>query len=361
LNPVREAISAGDWPILVTGASGFVGGHVARELAGAGHRVRGLYRRPPRIDPGDPAIEWVEGDLREPRGRSRALTGVRGVVHAASWVSLGSDARGEGREVNVDATRGLIADCVASGVERLVYTSTIHTIAAGTAERPADEETPWNLEAVRSPYERTKREAESWVLDGLGGRLETVALCPGMVIGPRDPKPTSTRVLLWMARSPVALLPGGGIPIIDAHVAALAHRRAMGLGEPGRRYAIVGPYRKYSEMAGLVARVAGRPWGVLTVPDPAERPLVGLADRLDRLSGGRWVEVSRAAIAGGFLHLHVQGRRADAAFGLRHPPPIVSIFEALDDAQRSGLAPWLRLREPVEITRPDAVPEPVEG
>jgi dihydroflavonol-4-reductase len=291
----------------------------------------------------------------------RALTGIRGVVHSASWVSLGSDPVGEGREVNVDATRGLIADCVTSGVERLVYTSTIHTIAAGTAEHPADEGTPWNLDSVRSPYERTKREAESWVMDGQGGRLETIALCPGMVIGPRDPKPTSTSLLLLMARSPVAFLPGGGIPIIDARVAALAHRRAMGLGEPGRRYALVGPYRSYSEIARMVARVVGLPWGVLTVPDSAERPLVWMADRLDRLSGGRRIELSGAAIAGGFLRLHVQGKRADTTFGLHHPPPLVSIFEALDDARRSGLAPWLRLREPVEVGSSRSVLQPADG
>lgn len=344
------AIDPAEWPVLVTGASGFVGGHVARELARAGHPVRGLHRRPPRIDPGDPAIEWTEGDLRDPSDRRRALAGVRGVVHSASWVSLGSDPAGNGLAVNVEATRGLIADAVASGVERLVYTSTLHTLAAGTPLDPADEDTPWNLESVRSPYERTKREAEAWVLDGMDGRLPAVALCPGMVIGARDPKPTSTSLLLVMARTPLAFLPGGGIPVVDARVAALAHRRALGGGEPGRRYALVGPYLGFAEIARLVGRVAGRPWRVLAVPDALEGPLVWLAGGIDRLSGGRRIEVSRAAIAGGFLRLHVRGDRADAAFGLSHPSPILSIFEALQDARRSGIAPWLRLREPPEAS-----------
>ncbi|WP_435010541.1 NAD-dependent epimerase/dehydratase family protein [Tundrisphaera lichenicola] len=337
---IREA----DWPVLVTGASGFVGGHIARGLARAGHPVRALYRREPRIDPGDPPIEWMEGDLRNPLDRHRALIGVRGVIHSASWVSLGSDPGSVGQEVNVDATRGLIEDSVASGVERLVYTSTLHTLATGTPDSPADEGTSWNLESVRSPYERTKREAESWVLDGLGGRLSTIALCPGMVIGPRDPKPTSTSVLLVMARSPIAFLPGGGIPVLDASVAALAHRRALWLGEPGRRYALVGPYLSYAEIARLVGRIVGQPHAVLTIPDLVQWPIVRLAGGFDRLTGGRRIEVSRAAIAGGFLRLHVRGDLADSTFGLHHPPPIESICRALADAKRSGLAPWLKIR-----------------
>lgn len=335
-----------DWPVLVTGASGFVGGHVARELARAGHPVRGLTRCRPKVEPGDPPIAWVRGDLRDEGDRRRALAGVRGVVHSASWVHLGADRRGEGEAVNVGATRGLVADAVAAGVERLVYTSTLHTLASGSAEDPADEDSPWNLDRVRSPYARTKREAEAIVLDGLGGKLPGVALCPGMVIGPRDPKPTSTSLLLIMARSPVAFLPGGGIPVIDAGVAALAHRRAFWRGEPGRRYALVGPYLSYAEMARLVGRVAGSPRRVVRLPDAIEGPLVLAAGWLDRLGGGARIEVSAAAIAGGFLRLHVRGDRADAAFGLAHPPPIESIRRALEDARRSGLAPRLRLRRP---------------
>ncbi len=332
-----------DWPVLVTGASGFLGGHIARDLASAGHRVVGLTRRPPIERPGDPAIDWVIGDLREPDARIHALRGVRAVVHTAGWVRLGSDPRGESRAVNVDATRNLLADAIAAGVERFVFTSTTHTLAAGTADHPADESSPWNLTGVRSPYEQTKREAEAIVLDGLGGKLPGVALCPGMVIGPRDPKPTSTSLLLIMGRSPVGFLPGGGIPIIDASVAAHAHRRAIEVGEPGTRYALVGPYLSFAAMARLVGRVTGWPVGIFPLPDFLEVPLV------DRLSGGRWIEVSGAAIAGGFLRLHVSGKRADEAFGLVHPPPIVSVYRALEDARKVGFASGMGIRRLPEV------------
>jgi dihydroflavonol-4-reductase len=339
-----------DWPVLVTGASGFLGGHIARELARAGHPVKGFSRRFVPVEvPDDPPMEWVIGDLREPLDRQRALKTVRAVVHTAGWVSLGSDPRGEGRAVNVEATRGLLADSIAAKVERFVFTSTSHTLAAGSVDAPANESTPWNLASVTSPYEQTKREAEAIVLDGLGGKLPGVALCPGMVIGPRDPKPTSTSLLILMARSPVGFLPGGGIPVIDASVAALAHRRAIERGEPGTRYALVGPYLRFAEMARLVGRVTGWPVGVIPLPDFLEGPLVGSAGVVDRLARGRWIEVSRAAVAGGFLRLHIDGDRADRAFGLVHPPPIVSIYRALQDARSAGLAPGMGLRQPAEV------------
>jgi dihydroflavonol-4-reductase len=329
-----------DWPVLVTGAGGFVGGHVARHLAGAGHRVRGLVRRRPRPRPGDTPIEWITGDLRDPEACRRAVEGVRGVVHSAGWVSLGRDPRGLSHEVNVAATVALLEAAMRAGVERFVFTSTLHTLAAGTPEHPADEHAAWNLHSVDSPYARTKREAEAHVRAASSRTFSTVVLCPGMVIGPRDPKPTSTRLLLALARSPIAVLPRGGIPMIDAGVLALAHRRALICGEPGARYAVVGPYLSYAELARAVADVAGWPCSTILLPDVLLGPLRGIAVLWDRLGLG--AELSGTSVAGGFLRLHVSGHRADHCFGLTHPPPLESIRAALVDARDAGRIPGLR-------------------
>ena len=331
--------------VLVTGAGGFVGGHVARGIAQEKrYRVRGLVRRPPRIEPGDPEIEWVSGDLRSSEDRQRAVAGSRFVIHCASWVRLGHDPDGNSVAVNVEATRGLLAASLAAGVERFVYTSTLQTIAAGTAEIPAIEASRWNLNSVRSPYTETKRAAEAMVLAANSGTMATMALCPAMAIGPRDSGPTSTGVVLEMSRVRVVTLPAGGIPVVAVETLAAAHANALDSGEPGTRYAVAGPYLSYRDLARLVTAVSGRPQTILNLPDWTERALAGMAGGIDRASRGRWPAISRAVLAGGFLRFHVSGERADRAFGLVHEPPSKAIVRTLEWAKRSGLAPWLRDR-----------------
>ncbi len=329
----REPDPSG-WPVLVTGAGGFVGGHIARELAGARHRVRGLTRRPPRIEPGDPTIDWLVGDLRDAGVRRQALAGVRGVIHAASWVCLGLDPHGTSQVINVEATTSLLAEAARSGVERFVYTSTLYTMAAGTADEPADEFTAWNLGRVESPYTRTKREAERRVLEASGPGLSTLAICPGMVMGPRDLKPTSTMIARSLARYRIVVLPPGGIPIVDARVLATAHRRALLGGGSGTRYAVVGPYLSYPELAAVVASIVGRPRRVVALSDRWELALGRAAEWTAPLVR-RWIpDLSRQLVAGGFLRLHVNGRRADVGFGLQHPPAAESIAASLSASVR---------------------------
>ena len=171
----------------------------------------------------------------------------------------------------------------AAGVERFVYTSTSWTVAAGSPEAPAVETAVWNLDSLRSPYSETKREAERLVLEQDQPGFGTVVLCPAMVIGPRDVRPTSTRVLLHMARTPVALLPEGGTAVVDVRVVAEAHVRRLSGPRPAGAYVLAGPYLSYAEMARLVARG----WPPLANRDHPQRAgtphdLGGGADRSPR-------------------------------------------------------------------------------
>jgi dihydroflavonol-4-reductase len=318
-----------DWPVLVTGAGGFVGGHIARALAAAGHMVRGLTRRPAIVEPEDPPIEWLVGDLRDAEVVRRALFGVRGVIHAAGWVSLGPDRHRMSEALNVDVTRNLLTAAQAAGAERFVYTSTLYTLAAGTEDNPADELTAWNLDCVDSPYTRTKRRAERMVLDSSRPGFSTVALCPGMVHGPRDTKPTSTKIAKAFSRTTVAIAPPGGIPIVDVRLLAQAHRRALNSGGAGQRYAVVGPYLSYRDLATLVASITGRPRRLMVLPDRFEPLLLSAAAWIGPLVRRWWPDVSRQLVAGGFLRLHVRGERANQCFGLVHPPAIESIGQSL--------------------------------
>jgi dihydroflavonol-4-reductase len=291
--------------------------------------VRGLTRRPAVIEPDDPHIEWVVGDVSDADLVRRALTRVRGVIHTAGWVSLGPDRGGLGQILNLDATRQLLSLARAGGIERFVYTSTLYTLAAGTEENPADELTAWNLDCVNSPYTRSKRQAEHLVLASSTSGFSTIALCPGMVLGPRDIKPTSTRIAKAYSRASVAIAPPGGIPIVDAGLLAVAHRRALNSGGAGERYAVVGPYVSYRDLATSVASISGRPRRLVVLPDQLEPLVTRAAGWFGPLVRWWWPDVSRQLAAGGFLRLHVRGERADRCFGLEHPPAIQSIGRSL--------------------------------
>jgi dihydroflavonol-4-reductase len=269
---------------------------------------------------------------------------MKAVVHTAGWVSLGRDPRGESRQVNVEATATLLDRGEREGVTRFVYTSTLWTVASGTPDSPADETSAWNLSSIRCPYSVTKREAEALVLEQNRSHFQTSVICPGLVVGPRDVKPTSTGLFLAMAGTPWAMLPSGGIPTVDARVVALAHVRCLERGRPGARYIVAGRYLSYTEMARMVADLTGRPKRVLGVPDRLQPFLRFLARQSQQLRGNMASEFSEAAVSGGFLKLYVDGSCADSEFDLRHPDPLLSIYEALDDHRRSGRAPWIRMR-----------------
>jgi dihydroflavonol-4-reductase len=257
------------------------------------------------------------------------MTGVRGVIHTAGWVSLGADVDGLSQAINVQLTRHLLDQGARAGIERFVYTSTIYTLAAGTQDQSADELTDWNLHRVDSSYTRTKREAERLVLARRQHPFTTIALCPGMVLGPRDPKPTSTRIIRAYSQTSVAIATRGGIPIVDATVLALAHRRALISGGAGERYAVVGPYLSYRDLATLVKSITGRPRWVVALPDHLEPIVVRAAGWLAPLGRRWWPDMSPQLAAGGFLRLHVRGDRANACFGLEHPPARDTIARGL--------------------------------
>ena len=166
-------------------------------------------------------------------------------------------------------------------------------------------------------------------------------------MGPRDLKPTSTMIVRSLAQRRIVVLPPGGIPIVDARVLATAHRRALEAGGGGTRYAVVGPYLSYPELAAVVASIAGRPRRVIALSDRWEPALGRVAEWTSPLFR-RWIpDLSRQLIAGGFLRLHVDGRRADACFGLE-----ASARRRVDRGEPDGVRPRHRGRDREPLPRP---------
>lgn len=252
--------------VVVTGASGHVGGALVRALLERGHRVRALVRADVRALEGLD-IERFAGDVRDPASLARAFAGADVVVHAAAHVSVRrADARLT-EAVNVGGTEAVLAACRLAGVRRLVHFSSIHAFAQRPFDRPVDEDRPLCDERpARSlaPYDRTKAESERRVRDAAAAGLGVVILNPTAVIGPYDYKPSFTgRVLLALAHGRLPGLVDGGFDWVDvrdvaAATATAAERLAARRdGADLRRYLLPGHWASLADVAALAAAVTG--------------------------------------------------------------------------------------------------------
>lgn len=225
--------------VFLTGATGFVGSHIARELLAAGYAVRALARAGRALPEG---VEPVTGDLQAVGAFARALDGCRYLVHCAALYSFAPRDRARIQAVNVDATASLMAAARVAGVERAVLTSSSATL--GHAE---------------GAYHRSKAEQE---LAAFAGRVPVVALLPTAPVGPGDWKPTPTgKLVLDFARGTVlARAPGsGGMNLVAVEDVARAHLAALTRGRPGKRYAIGGENLSMDAIWEMLADLTGKP------------------------------------------------------------------------------------------------------
>jgi nucleoside-diphosphate-sugar epimerase len=197
--------------VLVTGASGFLGGAVAAELVRAGHEVRALQRRPTGVD----GVTDVLGSVTDPALLERAVEGVEGVVHLAAKVSLAGDPR-EFHTVNVGGTRLLLDAAERAGVSRFVQVSSPSVAHAGSALAGVGAE-PADPEHARGDYARTKAEAELVALARDAETMRVVAVRPHLVWGPGDTQLVE-RIVDRARRGRLPLLDGGTALIDSTYV-----------------------------------------------------------------------------------------------------------------------------------------------
>jgi dihydroflavonol-4-reductase len=220
--------------VLVTGASGFLGWHVARLLNDSGKRVKALIRTASKVRELD--VETATGDLRDPASLERAVSGCNSVFHVAADYRLWSRYPHELYDSNVEGTRNLLAAARKAGVERFVYTSTVGCIGI-PAGGIGDEAQPVGIEEMSGDYKRSKFLAEQVALEFAREGFPVVIVNPTAPIGDHDFKPTPTgKIVLDFLRGEMPAYIDTGLNLVDARDVARGHLLAAEKGKVGERY-----------------------------------------------------------------------------------------------------------------------------
>ena len=319
---------------LVTGAAGFIGGHVVAALAEAGAEVRAFDRRATAHD----GVEPVLGDVLDADAVRRAADGCDAIFHLAAVYSYAqADARAM-HAVNVEGTRVVLDAAARNGRGRVVHTSSCATCGPvrGRPATEADGPPPWELDV---PYKRTKLDGERLALRAAREGLDVVVVNPTTPVGPGDLRPTPTgRMVADVARGRArAYLRGSALNVVAVEDVAASHLRAHERGRAGERYLLGGENLALREVFAIVAAAAGRrppraavPWALAYAATRASDAALRLAGREPELLVLDAVRVAR-------LPMTFDDAKARRELGHRSRPAA----EALDRAARAALRPIL--------------------
>ena len=253
---------------LVTGASGFLGSHVARLLAERGVRVRVLLRPTgqTRLLEGL-AVERVSGDLRDSSSLASALAGVKTVYHVAADYRLWARDPREIYESNVQGTRNLLEAARRAGVEKFVYTSTVGTVALPRDGALPDENTITSIDDMIGDYKRSKWLAEQEAAQAAAAGLPVVIVNPTTPVGPGDAKPTPTgRIIVDFLNGRMPAYVDTGLNFVPVEDAAVGHLLAGERGRIGERYILGGENLTLKQALEILSQVSGRPAPRMRVP-----------------------------------------------------------------------------------------------
>lgn len=275
-------------PVLVTGASGFLGWHVARVLIERGLRVRGLVRKPGSIP--ELPVEEVVGDLRDRESLTRALAGCGLVFHVAADYRLWAKDPDEIYQSNTGGTRNLLEAARACGAERVVYTSTVGCIGF-VPGGSGDETTPVTLESMTGAYKRSKYMAEQVALDFARQGFPVVIVNPTAPVGDHDVKPTPTgKTIVDFLKGNMPAYVDTGLNLVDVREVAEGHWLACEKGTPGERY-ILGSenltlqqiFERLAAISGIPAPGVKIPWVVALAAGVANTAWAGMTGQEPRV------------------------------------------------------------------------------
>jgi dihydroflavonol-4-reductase len=275
--------------VLVTGATGFLGGYLIDPLLRRGHTVRALVRPGrPRHNVGNrDDIELVEGDLLDPASLVRACQGVDGLIHGAVHDGYWSKQNDLQRRTNEGGTESLYNAARGANLERVVHVSTVATIGPTRDGTVLDETSPWMERHLGMRYVFDKRATEAAALRAAEQGLGVVIVNPGSMIGPRKDGSPPAWHLRRVALGKTRWAPGGGVTLVDVADVAEGIISALERGRVGERYLLTGHNLTNREFYEHVNKHVGRPRHIREIPNLVKTVCVAIAGGLDKVGLSR--------------------------------------------------------------------------
>jgi len=320
---------------LVTGATGFVGSHVARQLVSAGQSVRVLVRSNSNLKAlAGLQVEHFEGDLRDQKSLERALKGIRRVFHVAADYRLWTPRPEEIYQINVEGTRNLLN--AAAGVERIVYTSTVATIAVPRHGVLPNEGTRATLDEMIGHYKRSKFLAEQAAVEAASAGVPVVIVNPTAPVGPWDWKPTPTgRIILDFLKGKMPAYVDTGLNVAPVEDIAAGHLLAADKGRTGQRYILGGWNMTLKQILDALSAITGRPAPRLRLPH-AVALAAGYADQWFSRLAGREPQIPVEGVKMSRHRMFVESDKAERELGYKPTSVEAALERAVNWYQQHG-------------------------
>ncbi len=326
--------------LFITGATGFVGAHVARAAAEAGAELRVLVRPSSNKAHLAPGAEQVVGDLRAPAGFAQALRGCDALIHVAADYRLWVPDPAEMYQANVEGTRELLRLAREAGVQRVVYTSSVATMGFRKDGTVVDEQTPVGEANMIGHYKRSKWMAEQVALAAARAGQHVMILNPTTPIGALDVKPTPTgRIVVDFLNRNFPAYVETGLNLVDVREIARMHLRALEVGRPGERYILGGENLTLKQILDRLGAMTGLPSPKVKVPHAVAMAFAFFDETITGKLRGREPRATVEAVRMGKKMMFASSAKAERELGFQVLPVEDALREACRWFVANGYAP----------------------
>lgn len=282
-------------------------------------------------------IEFIEGDMRDERAVSAAVSGARYVFHVAADYRLWAPDPEDIVRTNLLGTRTIMDAAETAGVERVVYTSSVATLKLREDGTPADESRPLREDEAIGAYKRSKVAAERLVLAMIADGLPAVIVNPSTPAGPRDRRPTPTgRMILEAAAGRIPAFVDTGLNIVHVDDVAKGHIAALERGKIGERYILGGSNMSLGELLGAIARIVGGAPPRFKLPRAPLYPLAFLAELAARVTK-REPLLTLDGLRMAKYRMFFSSAKAERELGYRTRPAEEGLRDAIEWFRKEGV------------------------